>query len=84
MEGGDFESIDQNYVSRHFHSDGPVRIADKTYFNVLQDHLTDGSLPALLQSGIGSRPDHRAYPHNLKRQENLTCRVPSFRSSFAY
>jgi len=41
--GGVFESIDQIFLSRHFHPDNPDRIGDMTYFSVLNDHLTDGS-----------------------------------------
>ncbi len=41
--GGVFESIDQIYLSRHFHPDNEDRIGDMTYFSVLNDHLTDGS-----------------------------------------
>lgn len=43
--GGVFESIDQILLSRHFHPEYPQRIGDMTYFNVLNDHLTDGSHP---------------------------------------
>ncbi|SEW29985.1 Endonuclease/Exonuclease/phosphatase family protein [Cognatiyoonia koreensis] len=43
--GGVFESIDQILMSRHFHPDNDKRIGEMTYFNVLNDHLTDGSHP---------------------------------------
>jgi hypothetical protein len=41
--GGVFESIDQIYLSRHFHPDYRKKIGEMTYFSVLNDHLTDGS-----------------------------------------
>ena len=41
--GGVFESIDQIYLSRHFHPDDAERIGEMTYFSVFNDHITDGS-----------------------------------------
>lgn len=41
--GGVFESIDQIFLSRHFHPDNADRIGEMTYFSVFNDHLTDGS-----------------------------------------
>ncbi|SLN50907.1 Endonuclease/Exonuclease/phosphatase family protein [Roseovarius albus] len=41
--GGVFESIDQIFMSRHFHPDFASRIGEMTYFNAFNDHLTDGS-----------------------------------------
>jgi hypothetical protein len=41
--GGVYESIDQIYLSLHFHPDNPDRLGDMEYFSVLNDHLTDGS-----------------------------------------
>jgi len=41
--GGIFESIDQIYMSRHFHPDNPTRLGEMEYFSALNDHLTDGS-----------------------------------------
>ncbi|MGB0960541.1 MAG: endonuclease/exonuclease/phosphatase family protein [Halocynthiibacter sp.] len=41
--GGVFESIDQILLSRDFNPDFDGRIGDMTYFNVYNDHLTDGS-----------------------------------------
>ncbi|MFY0617046.1 endonuclease/exonuclease/phosphatase family protein [Shimia sp.] len=41
--GGVYESIDQIYLSRHFHPDNDERLGDMEYFSVLNDHLTDGS-----------------------------------------
>lgn len=54
--GGVFESIDQIYLSRHFHPDDQARIADMTYFSVLNDHLTDGSHPEAPYNKLAS--DH--------------------------
>ncbi len=41
--GGVFESIDQIYLSRHFHPDAQDPVGEMTYFSVFNDHLTDGS-----------------------------------------
>ncbi|QIE44855.1 alpha-1,4 polygalactosaminidase [Pseudohalocynthiibacter aestuariivivens] len=41
--GGIYESIDQIYMSRHFHPDFDARIGDMSYFSVFNDHITDGS-----------------------------------------
>ena len=41
--GGVYESIDQIYLSRHFHPENENRIGEMEYFSVLNDHLTDGS-----------------------------------------
>lgn len=41
--GGVYESIDQIYLSRHFHPENGSRIGEMEYFSVLNDHLTDGS-----------------------------------------
>ncbi|MCF6445599.1 endonuclease/exonuclease/phosphatase family protein [Nereida sp. MMG025] len=41
--GGTFESIDQIYMSRHFVPDEGGTLGEMEYFNVLNDHLTDGS-----------------------------------------
>lgn len=41
--GGVYESLDQIYLSRHFHPDNDERIGEMEYFSVLNDHLTDGS-----------------------------------------
>lgn len=41
--GGVYESLDQVYMSRHFHPDNAARIGDMEYFSVFNDHLTDGS-----------------------------------------
>ncbi|QGX98893.1 alpha-1,4 polygalactosaminidase [Roseovarius faecimaris] len=54
--GGVFESIDQLYLSRHFHPDNDARIGDMTYFSVLNDHLTDGSHPEAPYNKLAS--DH--------------------------
>jgi endonuclease/exonuclease/phosphatase family metal-dependent hydrolase len=54
--GGAFESIDQIYLSRHFHPDYENRLGEMTYFNVLNDHLTDGSHPEAPYNKLAS--DH--------------------------
>lgn len=54
--GGVFESIDQIWLSRHFHPDHADRIGDMTYFSVLNDHLTDGSHPEAPYNKLAS--DH--------------------------
>ena len=41
--GGVYESIDQIFLSRHFHPDNAERLGEMEYFSVLNDHLTDGS-----------------------------------------
>lgn len=54
--GGNFESIDQVFLSRDFHPDNPDRIGDMTYFSVFNDHLTDGSHPEAPYNKLAS--DH--------------------------
>ena len=54
--GGNFESIDQIYMSRHFHPDYADKIGDMEYFSVLNDHLTDGSHPEAPYNKLAS--DH--------------------------
>ena len=54
--GGVFESIDQIFLSRHFHPDNPDRVGDMTYFSVFNDHLTDGSHPEAPYNKLAS--DH--------------------------
>ncbi len=54
--GGAFESIDQIYMSRHFHPDYADRIGEMEYFSVFNDHLTDGSHPEAPYNKLAS--DH--------------------------
>lgn len=54
--GGTFESIDQIYMSRHFHPDYKKRIGEMEYFSALNDHLTDGSHPEAPYNKLAS--DH--------------------------
>jgi len=54
--GGTFESIDQIYMSRHFHPDHGAKIGEMEYFSVLNDHLTDGSHPEAPYNKLAS--DH--------------------------
>ncbi|SFK80473.1 endonuclease/exonuclease/phosphatase family protein [Shimia haliotis] len=41
--GGVYESIDQIYLSQHFHPDNAQAAGEMEYFSVFNDHLTDGS-----------------------------------------
>ncbi len=54
--GGVYESIDQLFLSRHFHPDHEDRIGEMRYFSVLNDHLTDGSHPEAPYNKLAS--DH--------------------------
>ena len=54
--GGVYESIDQILLSRDFHPDNGDRVADMTYFSVLNDHITDGSHPEAPYNKLAS--DH--------------------------
>ena len=54
--GGVYESLDQVYMSRHFHPDNPDRVGDMEYFSVFNDHLTDGSHPEAPYNKLAS--DH--------------------------
>ncbi|AGI69411.1 hypothetical protein OAN307_c39830 [Octadecabacter antarcticus 307] len=54
--GGTFESIDQIYMSRHFHPDYGNKIGEMEYFSALNDHLTDGSHPEAPYNKLAS--DH--------------------------
>lgn len=54
--GGVYESIDQILLSRHFHPDNADRVAEMTYFSVLNDHITDGSHPEAPYNKLAS--DH--------------------------
>jgi endonuclease/exonuclease/phosphatase family metal-dependent hydrolase len=54
--GGVYESIDQIFMSRHFHPDNPDRLAEMEYFSVLNDHITDGSHPEAPYNKLAS--DH--------------------------
>ena len=54
--GGVFESIDQIFLSRHFHPDYEGKIGEMTYFSVFNDHLTDGSHPEAPYNKLAS--DH--------------------------
>ena len=54
--GGVYESIDQIYLSRHFHPEYDKRIGGMEYFSVFNDHLTDGSHPEAPYNKLAS--DH--------------------------
>ena len=62
--GGVYESIDQIFLSRHFHPDNPDRIADMEYFSVLNDHITDGSHPEAPYNKLAS--DHGQIKAHLR------------------
>jgi len=54
--GGNYESIDQILMSRHFTPDWEAHIGEMQYFSVLNDHLTDGSHPEAPYNKLAS--DH--------------------------
>lgn len=54
--GGNFESIDQIFLSRHFQPDYAKRIGEMEYFSVFNDHITDGSHPEAPYNKLAS--DH--------------------------
>ncbi|SEP71925.1 endonuclease/exonuclease/phosphatase family protein [Thalassovita taeanensis] len=54
--GGVYESIDQIFLSRHFHPDYKKRIGDMEYFSTFNDHITDGSHPEAPYNKLAS--DH--------------------------
>jgi len=54
--GGTFGSIDQIYMSRHFHPGYASKIGEMECFSVLNDHLTDGSHPEAPYNKLAS--DH--------------------------
>ncbi len=66
--GGVYESIDQIYMSRHFHPDNPDAIGDMDYFSVLNDHLTDGSHPEAPYNKLAS--DHGQIMAHIRLKDN--------------
>jgi endonuclease/exonuclease/phosphatase family metal-dependent hydrolase len=54
--GGRYESIDQILLSQHFLPENEDRVAEMTYFSVLNDHITDGSHPEAPYNKLAS--DH--------------------------
>lgn len=54
--GGNFESIDQIYLSHHFLAESSASIGEMSYFSALNDHLTDGSHPEAPYNKLAS--DH--------------------------
>ncbi len=66
--GGKFESIDQIFMSRHFHPDNGGRIGEMTYFSVLNDHLTDGSHPEAPYNKLAS--DHGQIMAHLSMRDD--------------
>lgn len=65
--GGVFESIDQIFMSQHFHPDNPDRLGDMTYFSALNDHLTDGSHPEAPYNKLAS--DHGQIMAHLRMRQ---------------
>lgn len=65
--GGNFESIDQIFMSRHFHPDFEGRIGGMEYFSVLNDHLTDGSHPEAPYNKLAS--DHGQIMAHMKLKD---------------
>ncbi len=54
--GGVYESVDQIFLSRHFHPDYKKRIGKMEYFSTFNDHITDGSHPEAPYNKLAS--DH--------------------------
>jgi hypothetical protein len=54
--GGIYESIDQIYLSRHFHPDFAGRLGEMEYFSCFNDHITDGAHPEAPYNKLAS--DH--------------------------
>ena len=65
--GGQYESIDQILMSRHFMPDWPGHIGEMTYFSVLNDHLTDGSHPEAPYNKLAS--DHGQIMATIRLRE---------------
>ncbi|WP_163848757.1 endonuclease/exonuclease/phosphatase family protein [Pseudooceanicola aestuarii] len=65
--GGVYESIDQIYLSRHFHPEFDGRIGGLDYFSVFNDHLTDGSHPEAPYNKLAS--DHGQIMAHLRFDE---------------
>lgn len=65
--GGVFESIDQIYMSRHFHPNNPNRLGEMEYFSVFNDHLTDGSHAAAPYNKLAS--DHGQIMAHMRLKE---------------
>lgn len=65
--GGVYESIDQIYMSRHFLKGAPGSIGQMDYFNVLNDHLTDGSHPEAPYNKLAS--DHGQIIAHMKLKD---------------
>ncbi len=65
--GGNFESIDQILMSRHFTPDWKGHIGEMAYFSVLNDHLTDGSHPEAPYNKLAS--DHGQIMATIRLRE---------------
>jgi hypothetical protein len=66
--GGVYESIDQIYLSRHFHPDFEDRIGEMEYFSCFNDHLTDGAHPEAPYNKLAS--DHGQIMAHIRLGEN--------------
>ena len=62
--GGVYESLDQIYMSHHFHPDNAQRIGEMEYLSVFNDHLTDGSHPEAPYNKLAS--DHGQIMAHMK------------------
>ncbi len=67
--GGVYESIDQIYMSRHFHPDNPDRIGEMDYFSALNDHITDGSHPEAPYNKLAS--DHGQIMAHMRMRRGI-------------
>ncbi|MEM6304673.1 MAG: endonuclease/exonuclease/phosphatase family protein [Pseudomonadota bacterium] len=68
--GGNFESIDQILMSRHFLPEWKGHIGEMAYFSVLNDHLTDGSHPEAPYNKLAS--DHGQIMATIRLREGRT------------
>ncbi|MDF1728440.1 MAG: endonuclease/exonuclease/phosphatase family protein [Sulfitobacter sp.] len=68
--GGNYESIDQIMLSRHFTPEWSGAIGQMTYFSVLNDHLTDGSHPEAPYNKLAS--DHGQIMATIEMKEGET------------
>lgn len=67
--GGNYESIDQILMSRHFTPDWKDHIGEMEYFSVLNDHLTDGSHPEAPYNKLAS--DHGQIMATIKLRSDV-------------
>ncbi len=65
--GGNYESIDQILMSRHFLPEWRGHIGEMAYFSVLNDHITDGSHPEAPYNKLAS--DHGQIMATIRLRE---------------